>query len=54
MDGKIILNALWIGWTVINPGSLLILRNSGESIRDQSFITASHINQGMGMDHRGM
>lgn len=49
MDGKIILNALWIGWTLINLGSLLILRNSGKSIRDQSLVIANHINQVTGI-----
>ena len=49
MDGKIILNALWISWTVINPGRLLILRNSGKSIRDQSLVIANHINKVTGI-----
>lgn len=49
MDGKIILNALWISWTLINPGRLLILRNSGKPIRDQSLVMASHINKVTGI-----
>lgn len=61
MDGKIILNALWISWTVINPGRLLILRNSGKSIRDQSLVIANHISKVTGIvrdrgshrDHQG-
>lgn len=49
MDGKIILNALWISWAVINPGRLLILRSSGKSIRDQSLVIAKHINKVAGI-----
>lgn len=30
MDGEIILNALWIGWTVIKPWKLLILKKQWE------------------------
>jgi hypothetical protein len=49
VDGKIILNALWISWTVINPGRLLILKNSGKSVRDQSLVIAQHINKVTGI-----
>lgn len=45
VDGEIIFNALWIGWTVIKPRRLLILKNSGKPSIDQSLGNSEPINR---------